>query len=505
MVAYMRQWRGTILVLGILLSIYLATRLFHLTLLPIFTDEAIYIRWSQIGSRDANWRFISLTDGKQPLFTWIMMVMLRVIENPLFAGRFVSVLAGAVSMIGLWVLSFEIFKKKAISNLTCAFYILSPFALWYDRMALYDSLVATLFIWSIYLSIRLVRSLRLDCAMILGVVLGLGMLNKTSGFLSLFLIPFTLLLFDWSRKNRKTRIARWILLVLLAGGISQVLYSVLRLSPFFHMISQKDSVFVYPFTEWIKHPFLFAQGNIRGLFDWLWHYLTLPIFIASLVSIFSIGKDWRGKIVLALYWLVPFVALAFFGKVLYPRFILFMTMPLLVLAASTLYVIFKKLGTSLLALTMYAVLLGPSFYIDYYIVSNPRYAPIPYSDKGQFVDDWPAGWGVKEVNEFIYKQSTQGKVSVFTDGTFGLLPYAIEIYLVDKPNISIHGLWPIPENIPTDIVVSALDHPTFFVLNQTQVPPSGWHLELINEYQKGNRVDRKLRLYRVLNSKTTKI
>ncbi len=78
---------------GIILA-YFATRLINLTAFPIFTDEAIYILWSQIVSRDAAWRFISLVDCKQPMFTWIAMVLMRFISDPIFAGRLVSVLAG---------------------------------------------------------------------------------------------------------------------------------------------------------------------------------------------------------------------------------------------------------------------------------------------------------------------------------------------------------------------------------------------------------------------------
>ena len=251
----MARGRGlffTILLIVLFAAFYAVTRLVNLTQIPIFTDEAIYIRWSQIGAQDANWRFISLVDGKQPLFTWVVMVLFRLIPaDPLFVGRFASVIAGAASMAGIWVLSYEIFKRKEVAWTSALLYLISPFALVYDRMALYDSLVATFFIWNLYLAIRLARSPRLDIALIFGMTLGAGMLNKTSGFLSLYLIPTTLLLFDW---NSPKRITRWIGFVLIAAIISQLLYSVLRLSPFFHMVAQKDTVFVYSFSEWIIHP-----------------------------------------------------------------------------------------------------------------------------------------------------------------------------------------------------------------------------------------------------------
>src|SRR6266581_4945616 len=96
--------------LGILV-LFFVTRFYNILALPIFTDEAIYVRWSQIASNDAAWRFISLTDGKQPMFVWIAMILMKVIHDPLLAGRVVSVFAGLFSMIGLFFLTSEVFKN----------------------------------------------------------------------------------------------------------------------------------------------------------------------------------------------------------------------------------------------------------------------------------------------------------------------------------------------------------------------------------------------------------
>jgi len=57
------------LVIFLLLSfLYFFTRLFGLTKLPVFADEAIYLRWSQVIRAVESLRFLPLTDGKQPLF-----------------------------------------------------------------------------------------------------------------------------------------------------------------------------------------------------------------------------------------------------------------------------------------------------------------------------------------------------------------------------------------------------------------------------------------------------
>jgi 4-amino-4-deoxy-L-arabinose transferase-like glycosyltransferase len=477
-----------------ILILYLITRLTNLTLLPIFTDEAIYIRWAQIGGRDPNWRFISLTDGKQPLFTWIMMGTLRIFSDPLVAGRMVSVGAGMLILVGLGLLSYELFKSKRAVVLTCILYICSPFTLMYDRLAVYDSLSAALWIWNLYFAILLVRYIRLDIALIFGLTLGAGMLNKTSGFIAIYLLPFTLLLFDFRQKKWKRQVIKWVCLACVSFIISQLVYGVLRLSAYYHMIAQKDFVFVHPFKNFY-FIYQFFPGNFRGLLDWLIGYLTLPIVMLGVSAIFLRKKI---SLLLLMYCFLPMIGLAYFGKVLYPRFILFMAMPLILLAGYSFDCILRKLGRQWYGVIASLCILFPGVWAGYFIITNPMYAPIPYSDRGQLIDDWPAGYGAKESVEFLGSEAKKGNIAVYTEGTFGLLPYAIEIYLVDNPNVFIKGLWPLPKEIPAEILQSSFEKPTYVILNQTQTTPPNWPLELVAEYQKGTNVTVKLRLFRVI-------
>src|SRR3989338_5338177 len=203
---FFKRYKFEILILFTLSLIYFTSRLYNILSLPIFTDEAIYIRWAQIAKQDANWRFISLTDGKQPMFIWLMMISLKFIEDLLLAGRTVSVGAGFMTLIGMYFLGREVFKSNKIGLISSALYILFPMALVYDRIALYDSLVGTFAVWALFLIVLLVRNIRLDIALILGMVIGGGVLTKTNAFFSIYLLPFSLLLFDWRGKEIKKRL-----------------------------------------------------------------------------------------------------------------------------------------------------------------------------------------------------------------------------------------------------------------------------------------------------------
>ncbi|OGH25735.1 MAG: hypothetical protein A3E68_01760, partial [Candidatus Levybacteria bacterium RIFCSPHIGHO2_12_FULL_39_39] len=374
-----RYFNQILLSLGIFAA-YFATRLYNISSLPMFTDEAIYTRWSQIARFDANWRFISLTDGKQPSFVWLNMTIMRVVSDPLLSGRLVSVASGFFAIIGIYLLAQEIFKNHRAGLIAAILYIIYPFALVYDRMALYDSLLAAGMIWALYLQILLIRHKRLDIALILGMVLGFGVLTKSSAFFAIYLIPFSFILSNF--RNEKIReIAKWVGLCLISVLMAYGFYSMLRLSPFFHIIGEKNSIFVYPFNEWFKHPFEFFLGNFNGLIDWFISYSTIPMFLLIFISFFLGGNKFlKEKLLLLIWFVLPLAALALFGKVLYPRFILFMTMPLLVLSAFSLNYILDLFKNNLIKTGVFLAFSLLMLRSDFYILTDFARAPIAKAD-----------------------------------------------------------------------------------------------------------------------------
>lgn len=476
-----------ILFVSFLLFLYFATRLYNISSLPMFTDEAIYTRWSQIARYDANWRFISLTDGKQPSFVWINMVFMRFVTDPLLAGRLVSVISGFFGMVGMFFLGREIFKSQKVGLIASFIFVVYPFTLVYDRMALYDSLVTTSIIWGLLFQVLLVRLRRLDIALILGFITGFSVLTKSSGFFLIYLFPLSLLLFDFKQKNRVYQLAKWAFLAGVSTVMTYGFYSFLRLSPFFHIIAEKNTIFVYPFKDWLTHPLEFFIGNWNGLTNWLIMYSTIPFLVLIFLS-FILGKRkfWREKIFLFLWFLGPFLALALFGRILYPRFILFMTVPLLVLVSYSLDYLTDKVKNNLKIATIFILVFAFIIRSDFYILTDFARAPIAKADTDQFMNEWPAGGGIKEAIAFLSNESKDKKIYVATQGTFGSLPtYATEIYLDSNKNIGKRGIWPIPPKIPQDLVEKAKTMSVFFIFNDTQQPPPGWPAKLIAKYRKG--------------------
>src|SRR3989339_2107589 len=96
----------------LVVAIFFTLRLYHLDLLPIFADEAIYIHWAQVMRAESTLRFLPLSDGKPPLFMWTMIPFFKIISDPLVAGRLVSVFSGLGTMSGVGFLTWLLFKSK---------------------------------------------------------------------------------------------------------------------------------------------------------------------------------------------------------------------------------------------------------------------------------------------------------------------------------------------------------------------------------------------------------
>jgi len=467
--------------------LFFTTRVLNLKNIPIFTDEAIYIRWAQIALKDPTNRFISLEDGKQPLFIWLAAVSNKFISDPLIATRLVSIFSGFGSLIGIYLLGKELFSKK-VGIISSVLYLILPFTLLYDRIALYDSFLTMLGIYSLLFTVRLVKVPDLSTAFLAAFSIGSAMITKSSGNFFLYLIPFSALLFNFNNKNSKNLFFKWVLLSTTVGVISLLIYNMLRLSPLFYIIERKNLEFIRPLSDVLKNPSLFTVSNFKALFSWIAVYETYPFFLLSVFGLlYGIIKKNLSVLLIAVYIFAPFFAEVFFNKVLYPRFTLFYFPYFIILAAfaiSVLLAIYKKYQTFIYASLILATLI-PLYYATI-LLTKPEKAPIPKSDSNQYFNDWPAGFGVEQVKDFLKEKSKNEKVTVGTQGTFGLLPYGLQIYFPDNKNLHIEGFWPVDEKkLPQQILDASQNNITYFIFNEYQGEILNPRLLFVAKYRKG--------------------
>jgi 4-amino-4-deoxy-L-arabinose transferase-like glycosyltransferase len=495
-----REWRKTVFFGGVILVVYFILRLVNLTILPVFVDEAIYIRWSQVMRAEPTLRFLPLSDGKQPLFMWLMIPFLKIFTDPLFAGRFLSILAGLGSLLGIFLLSDELFKDRLISLLASLLYTLIPFYLFFDRMALVDSMLSMLGIWIFYLGILLVRHRRLDLAMIAGMVLGGALITKSPAIFFAVLIPLAIVLTVKDLKRKPLQIFKLVVLWGVVYFFALMIYNLLRLGPNFRMIALRNKDYVFSLAEVLRHPWDPFRFHLREIFLWFGDLLTWPVMGLGLIGVVLGLKKNFEKTLLLLAWLVlPLLAQAEFAKVFTPRYLLFTAWPILILASYAALVIFKYLKKDqffkkahYLALALISFLLFlPAILFDFQLLANPGKAPLPQRMRHGYLEEWTAGQGIKEVANFLKERAKQGKVFVGTEGSFGTLPDGLQIYLEKVPNVTVLGVgYPIV-NLHQSLVNSLVDNEVYLVVNQSrlQIPPEAYGLKLIAEYPKAIRPD----------------
>ncbi len=490
-----------LLIFSALIILYLVTRLFHLTLIPVFVDEAIYIRWSQVMRTEPTLRFLPLSDGKQPLFMWLTIPMFKLFSDPLVAGRFTSILAGLGSLIGLSSLTWYISRSKKAIFVVLLLYILTPFTLFFDRMALADSLLSMFAIWSFFLGLLFVHYQRLDLALLLGMILGGAVLTKSPGWYFLPLQLFLLL-------NLK-KINRVIALKLLGGWLVALvivfaMYNILRLGPNFQMIAIRNKDYVFSFAEVLSHPLNPFIGHFTDSISWLISLITWPAIGLLLLSLFL--KPFRSyKLSLFLWSLLPILFQASIAKAYTSRYFLFTIPPLLIIIGLALEELKHKSLKKVVSGLFLLILLFAS-YKDLLLLTNPPAAPIPQNMKYGYFQEWTAGYGQDLVAQYLKKaRPSTTKILVGTEGFFGTLPDGLQIYTEGHPNIVILGIGQPIGRIPESLRNALVENEVYLVVNQSRnnLPPIDLqnHVKLIAEYEKPLRPDgthETLQFYQIL-------
>jgi len=424
-----------------LIVLYFTTRLIRLEQFPIFTDEGIYIHWAKVAWHDASMRFISLTDGKQPLQTWATIPFLKLFpNNPLFAGRLFSVMTGFLSLIGIFSILFYLFNKKT-AQIGSLLYILTPYFLFYDRMALTDSAVNMGFIWILFFSLVLVRTISLDIALIFGLVGGLALLTKSSAQMFILLAGLApiIILKDGLKKNI-LKIVNYYLLFFIVLIYSFVIYNIQRLSPYLHYVGIKNTTFLMTPQEFLQAPFSMFCNNFKGVIvDIVWEAgWFLPIL--GVFGLITLYKKNRTLFYYLLSWFVlPFLVICSISKIIFPRYLIFFASLLVVWSA--IFIADLKLSSKKNLLIVFVIFM---IFFDYKIIFDFKNISFPPVDRGQYIEGPPAGWGVAEIIDYSRKKATEKPVVLLAEGNFGLIGDMLDASLgKNDTNITVQGYWPL--------------------------------------------------------------
>lgn len=490
-----KSYLPALLILVIILLLALAFRLYNLTILPVFADEAIYIRWSQIMGNEPTLRFLPLSDGKQPLFMWILMFTIRLFSDPLFAGRILSVFAGLGTIIAISLVSIYLFKNKLAALATALIWAVSPFSLFFERLALVDAMLAMFTVWTLLFALITSKTKRIDTAMITGFMLGFTSLTKSPALFVAMLIPSTWLFAKWPKKNKQRLLELFRLASLLCVSyvIAYAMYNIQRLGPNFYQLSSRTQDYVFPISHLWTSTTDPLKFYLHRSLQWIWimgpslFYLLLGWGVLT-----NFRKYKKEVIVLSLWFLFPWVIQSEFAKVFTARYILFTLPPLYILAG----LVLSQKSKKLLKLSSLFLLLFVFQALNYnrILLNNPEKANLPRGERSGYLEEWTAGTGISEVAQYLRNEyySNPQPIVVGTEGYFGTLPDGLQIYLQDIPQINVIGTGLDFTTVPQSLLESKqAGNKTYLVANSSRIKFEGdfadYGLKVIKSIKKADR------------------
>jgi hypothetical protein len=431
-----------VITIGIVIVVIAALlRFVNLDSWPVFADEAIYVRWAQVMKAESTLRFLPLSDGKQPLFMWVMIPFLKVFPDPLIAGRVLSGISGVMGVVGVGLLAYLLSKNLNRALVATGIYAVIPFSVLFSRMAMVDSMLVMFIVWGLAFFIISIEYKRWDFSMLSGFSFGFAWLTKSPAMFSLILLPSILFLYKWNWKNLGYLTTVWAM----AFGM----YNILRLGPEFHMIAIRNLDYVWPLSELIKHPLDPLKPHLFDVWNFFWYLMTPVGLILSLVGL-------KKNKIMALWWLVPIFIQSAIAKGFTARYLLF-TLPFAV-------ILINKYNKILLAL-----IIVPALIVDCLIIFKPESVPLPRNERAGYLEEWTAGQGIKEVSETIIQMSKAGPVLVGSEGFFGTPFSALEMYLNKVPNVRVIGVGVWIDSVSDKLTNALSDNQVVLVVNSDRL------------------------------------
>jgi 4-amino-4-deoxy-L-arabinose transferase-like glycosyltransferase len=361
---------------------YLASRLAFATRFPYFLDEGTYARFTERAAQSYHQLFVSLEIGREPLQMWLVLPLVELGVNPLTAMRAVSVGAGlaTVAVIGL-------LARRLGGDLTglvaAGLAVVVPFFLVHHGIGIMEPLVTLVMASALLAQVELARRPSLRLGVVLGVVLAAAVLTKENTKPAIALIPVGLLLLDWDREGLRPRLRRWGGAVAIALAMAVAANVLMRLSAYWkELVAERSDPGLYTVrrvSDVLSDPFSSWGAAWDAYGPAFAGYLTLPLAGAAIAgAVLGLRRRPRGTVVLLAWVLLPLVIALSFALGPFPRHVMYLMPPMLVLAAYALVeagrLISARLAPRAAAVTCaaaLALLLAPALVADARFLAHP--------------------------------------------------------------------------------------------------------------------------------------
>jgi 4-amino-4-deoxy-L-arabinose transferase-like glycosyltransferase len=414
----------------VLLIVCATLRIVNLGALPVFIDEATYAQAARIvGAHPGpNTFFIQSTPNfgfNPPLFSWLAAPFTRLLPDPLVAARLASACIGVVGMVATWRTGRLLWGPLA-GLLAGTLYALSPFVVFYNRLALLDGLLATCGAGALFFASRLARRGRVGDALGLGLCVAAAMLTKLFA-VNLLLLPLLAALV--ACRDQRAVVSRGAALAIVVG-----------LAPLPYVYQNGWGLHGHLNTRNLTQEVSVVWGQAVLWADSLWLYLTPPVLLAALVGLWAVRRDRLGLLVgvWALLGTLDIVAVP--NKLFAPRYELYIAVPVVLLGARGLLTLSEALSARLRrGAPLWLVLAGavtlvsiPAAMFDATTIGAPaRTALVPF-DHWQYVTGWPAGGTLTPAIAYLRRQASRRPITVIAEN----IPlYMLEVSMAGDKNI----------------------------------------------------------------------
>jgi 4-amino-4-deoxy-L-arabinose transferase-like glycosyltransferase len=483
----------------LLISLYLVTHLYQLTLLPVFADESIYIRWSQLMIDDwKQYAFFPLNDGKTPLHMWLMVPLLQLGKDPLWMARLLSVVAGLAQVLVIGNIIKSLGGRRMTGWLSMVLTAILPMWYFHHRMALIDTLLTLWLSLSIWALIKLIYSKpakRVVWSLSVGFFFGLALLTKLPALL--FIPAFPLFAFLNPPKNTKELFYRWSY-ISIGIVVGLLLFVTLKVHPAFGQLFARGGDFLHPWRYiFLEGCWLSTIRNIPSYLRYATQYLTLPVLVLIIFGLFSPDPKRRQQQHVLFWSMLAFAApIVLMGRVVYPRYFMPVSIFATIMAALAIEtiviryvqkskIIWKQGLAALATALLLSNIIAQSVGFMVAAVTDPATLPLVRVDREQYLGEWSSGHGIVQTVELIKQKSVQGTIAVATEGSFGTLPDAILMYLhdADVHNIYVEGIGYPVKRIPESFSGRAKNFNTIWLaVNSHRLEIPLHEKQLVTEY-----------------------
>jgi 4-amino-4-deoxy-L-arabinose transferase-like glycosyltransferase len=439
--------RYSLIVAGLLIGTLLL-KLINITSLPLYLDEGLYVYWAHLFAQDSSAAYISLLDGKTPLFIWLVSWVNQFFSDYLFSARLISVVAGTISILA-WSQIVRIISTPRISLIFIILTIITPFLYIVDRMAFVDSTMtafASMSLLLITLSVKFMKSrsyfLSFLPTIFAGVLLGFAYFTKTTAHMFLVLSLIVLIFQTLVCLFQKRFIPSLFILLsaLLLFVVQHELVNYLSVGGYRYWpgIVVKEGQLSYSLTEVILNlqidrvHYLF---HLSYLLDYLYVYIGILLFFVPL-GVLAVFRNHRSASWLFVYSVVIIGGIFLSAKVMASRYFYPVTFPIIALSSFGLAYFWAESHRLLkLSLIMLFIILCIPISL---IIFAPQSAHYAHDDKAYFVSGDINAPGLLDVSEYLIGQ-TDSFVGIY--GIWGVSEGSLAILSEQRIETIVLGQW----------------------------------------------------------------